>query len=272
MNIASWLHRAGLAHPDRPAVGQGARVLRRYGALAGRAARLAGALRGYGLAPGDRVAIAARNSPHYLEALHGIWHAGLAAVPANAKLHGAELGYIIENSGARGGFVSDEIELGSHAPKSLERLIVFGSRDHDAMFAADPIGVTPRAPDDLAWLFYTSGTTGRPKGAMLTHRVLAAASQAYAAEVDAVAPGDALIHAAPMSHGSGLYIAAHVMRLGVNVAPESGAFEPDEVFRLFDAWRRVSMFGATTMIKRLVEHGGDCNVENIRTIIWGGAS
>jgi len=273
MNIASWLHRAGLAHPARPAVGQGGDVRSSYGELAARAARLAGALRSCGLAPGDRVAIAAKNAASYLEILYGIWHAGLAAVPANARLHGAELGYIVENSGARVCFVSDGIEgeLAPHAPKNLERLIVIGSRDYEAMVSADPVALAPRAPDDLAWLFYTSGTTGRPKGAMLTHRVLAAMSHAYAAEVDAVAPGDALLHAAPMSHGSGLYIMAHVMRLGVNVVPESGAFEPEEVFRLFDAWPRASMFGAPTMIKRLVEHGGDCNVDNIRTIIWGGA-
>ncbi len=273
MNIALWLHRAGLAQPARPAVGQGARVLFEYGELAGRAARLAGALRGCGLAPGERVAIAAKNSPGFLETLYGIWHAGLAAVPANAKLHGAELAYIIENSGARVCFVSDEIEreLSAHAPKSLERLVVIGSRDYEAMVAADAIDVAPRAPDDLAWLFYTSGTTGRPKGAMLSHGALAAMSHAYAAEVDAIAPGDAILHAAPMSHGSGLYIPAHVMRLGVNVVPESGGFDADEIFGLFSAWRRASMFGAPTMIKRLVEHAGDCNVDNIRTIVWGGA-
>ncbi len=104
---------------------------------------------------------------------------------------------------------------------------------------------------------------------MLTHRVLARVSHAYAAEVDAVAPGDAILHAAPMSHGSGLYIMAHVMRLGVNVVPESGAFEPDEIFRLLGAWPRVSMFAAPTMVKRLVEHGGDCDPDNIRTIDLG---
>src|SRR5262249_32190553 len=99
MKLATRLHRAGLAHPSRPAIGEGTRVLRHYGDFAGRAARLAGALRAFGFQPGERVVIAAKNSPHYLEALYGIWHAGLAAVPANAKLHGAEFGYIIENSG-----------------------------------------------------------------------------------------------------------------------------------------------------------------------------
>src|SRR3569623_542521 len=92
--------------------------------------------------------------------------------------------------------------------------------------AADAIAPAPRDGGDLAWLFYTSGTTGRPKGAMLTHRVLAQASFAYATEVDSISPGDAILHAAPMSHGSGLYIMAHVARLGVQVVPDSGSVAP----------------------------------------------
>jgi len=274
MNIALWLHRAGLAHPDRPSVGHGTRVIRTYGDFAGRAARLAGALRDRcALAPGERVVIAAKNTPDYLDALYGVWHAGLVAVPANAKLHGAELGYIIAQSGARVCLASANVEseIAPHAPQSLERLIALGGADYARLLAADPIDVVPRAPDDLAWLFYTSGTTGRPKGAMLTHRNLARLSEAYVAEVDSVEPGDAILHAAPMSHGSGLYIMAHVMRLAVNVVPESGAFEPDEIFRLFGAWRRAGMFAAPTMVKRLVAHRADLDTADIRTIVWGGA-
>ena len=95
--------------------------------MAERAARLAGALRNkFGLQPGDRVAIAAKNSPDYLALFYGIWHAGLAAVPANAKLHGAELGYILEHSGARVCFASPGIDtdIAPHAPK------IAGAADH----------------------------------------------------------------------------------------------------------------------------------------------
>jgi long-chain acyl-CoA synthetase len=254
-------------------LGLGSRVLRTYGETAGRVARLAGALRGFGLEPGERVAIVARNSPDYVEILYAVWHAGLAAVPANAKLHGAELGYILEQSGARVCFASDGLdgEIAAHAPATLERLLVIGGTEYMRLFAADPVAVAERKGDDLAWLFYTSGTTGRPKGAMLTHRVLAAATHAYLSEVDAVSPGDPIVHAAPMSHGSGLYIMPHVIRRGVNVVPESGSFEPEEIFGLFGAWPRSSMFAAPTMVKRLVESPADCPSGNIRTIVWGGA-
>ena len=271
MNIASWLERSALSHPAWAATASGTRVVATYGQLAERAARLAGALRAMGLQPGDRIAIAAKNSPAYLELLYGIWHAGLAAVPANAKLHGAELGYILEQSGARVCFVSEGIDIAPHAPKSFEWLIAIGSPDYEALFTADPIDVASRDGGDLAWLFYTSGTTGRPKGAMLTHDNLAMASMAYGSEVDPVTPGDAILHAAPMSHGSGLYIMQHVARLGVQVVPESGGFEPGEVAALFNYWPRLSMFAAPTMIQRLVACSADLNAEHIRTLIWGGA-
>jgi long-chain acyl-CoA synthetase len=273
MNLASWLESAGKEEPQRPALGAGPSVLRSYGDVASRVARLAGSLQAMGLVPGVRVAIAAKNSPDYLEAMYAVWHAGLAAVPANAKLHGSELGYILEQSGARVCFASDglDTEIAPHAPTTLERLIVIGGAEYEKLLAADPIPVVARGGNDLAWLFYTSGTTGRPKGAMLTHKVLTAASEAYMAEVDTLSPGDPLLHAAPMSHGSGLYMMAYVMRRGVNVVPESSGFEPEEIFDLFRAWPRTSMFAAPTMVKRLVDCGAECPSENIRTIVYGGA-
>ena len=143
MNLA--LCGSGTRGQGRSAPARALRASARAGAARPTATRRAG-WRGsparsaaLGLDPGDRVAIVARNSPDYVEVLYAIWHAGLAAVPANAKLHGAELGYILEQSGARVCFVSDglDAELAPHAPKSLERLIVIGSADYEKLFAAD---------------------------------------------------------------------------------------------------------------------------------------
>src|SRR3981081_13696 len=274
MNLALWLERAGKSHGKQPASGVGDRVVRNYGELAGRAAKLAAALRqGFRLQPGDRVAIAAQNSVYYLEVLYAIWHAGLCAVPAKAKPHGTELGYILEHSQAKACFVSSDIEaaVAAHAPAMLERLVTIGGAEYEALFQTDAIPITLRLPDDLAWLFYTSGTTGRPKGAMLTHRALYWTSHAYASEVDPIAPGDAILHAAPMSHGSGLYIMAHVARLGIHVVPESGGFSADEIFQLIARWPRASMFAAPTMIRRLLDCTAECDSARIRTLIYGGA-
>jgi len=273
VNIASDLHAAAQRDPARIAVASGDAAFARYDELASLVARLAGGLRALGLKTGDRVAVIAKNVPHYVEALYAIWHAGLVAVPANAKLHGAELGYILDHSSARVCFVSPglDADIAPHAPVTLERMIVLGGADYGRLLAADPIALTSCAADDLAWLFYTSGTTGRPKGAMLTHRNLAVMGEAYVSEVDPTAAGDAILHAAPMSHGSGLYIMAHIAAGATNVVPESGGFEPDEIAQLVARWPRASMFAAPTMIKRMVEAPADLPRDKLRTIVWGGA-
>jgi long-chain acyl-CoA synthetase len=274
MNLALWLWRAGLSHGDWPAVAQGARVVHNYRALASRAARLAGTLRNkFGLVHGDRVVIAAANTPAYVELMFGIWHAGLAAVPANAKLHPLELAYILQHSDARVCFASNDLadEIAPHVPANVERLIRIGSPEYESLFSAEPVEPAPCAPDGLAWLFYTSGTTGRPKGAMLTHRVLSWAAHAYAAEVNPIAPGAPIVHGAPLSHGSGLYMIPHVARIGVNIIPDSRGFDAAEILSLFDAWPRASMFSAPTMIKRLTDCAAGCDPANIGTIVWGGA-
>jgi long-chain acyl-CoA synthetase len=273
MNIAAWLDRAGRAHPRSPAIAFGAAVTSDYGRFAGRAAALAGGLARCGLTPGDRVAIAAHNCPEYLEVLFGAWRGGFVVVPVNAKLHPAEIGWILDHAGARVAFVSADVAggLASHAPSAVLEFVTIGSPAFERLATADPGPLVARAPDDLAWLFYTSGTTGRPKGAMLTHRNLVAMSLAYLADVDPTRPGDVLLHAAPMSHGSGLYSMAHVCRMAVNAVPESGGFDAREVLHLVGCRPRTSMFAAPTMIRRLVDCPDDADPTGIRTIIWGGA-
>lgn len=273
MNLAHWLQRAGMAHGDLTAIAMGTRPFLSYGRLAERTARLASAFRSvHGLHPGDRVALVAKNCPEYLEVLFGIWHAGLVAVPVNAKLHGAEVAFILEDSEASLCFCSDSLaaEISAHKPATLRNLIEIGSDAYDDLFNEAPMPLQSVAADDLAWLFYTSGTTGRPKGAMLSHGNLVAMSLGYLADVDTVAPGDAIIHAAPLSHGGGLYALPHICNMGVNVIPESGGFEPVEIFELWAEWGNCSMFAAPTMVKRLVECPLDAPAIGLKNIIYGG--
>jgi long-chain acyl-CoA synthetase len=282
MNLAGLLQRSAAADPARPALALGTAVTASYGELGRRVAVLAGALRGhYGLTPGERVALAMANGPGFVEVLFACWHAGLAAVPINAKLHPEEFRYILGHSGARLCFASHGLAR-LVAPlaqdlSALEALCDLGeagapSAEYLALLDGDAMAMTERGPDELAWLFYTSGTTGRPKGAMLSHRNLLAATLSYYADVDAVAPEDCILHAAPMTHGSGLYILPHIAAGACNVVPASGAFDPPEIFDLWRHWRGVAMFAAPTMVKRLVEHpqaaGADCT--NLKTVVYGG--
>src|SRR5690349_16733774 len=249
MNQAQLLLRSARWLPERPAIAVGKRAVCSYRVLAERVSRLsAGIVNTFQLKPGDRVAIAMKNCPEYWEVLFAIWHAGLAAVPMNAKLHPKEFEYILQNSGSKLCFFSKDLEI------PFSNSIEINSKEYKGL-AGEPEEPFPSKPDDLAWLFYTSGTTGVPKGAMLTHRNLLFATQDYHADIDKLGPGDSILHAAPLSHGSGLYGLAHFGAGSANVIPESGSFDPEEIFALLDHWRESSFFAAPTMIVRLLASG-----------------
>lgn len=277
MNAASLLERAGRAHRELPAVALGADTLFTYGGLATRAAVLAGSLQArLGLGRGDRVAVVMGNHPAYVEILYACWWAGLAAVPINAKLHEREVRYILDASGAGAVFATSGLAAAAgRAAAGLPAapaVIDVAARDYARLLTGDPAAMAAVDGEELAWLFFTSGTTGRPKGAMLTHRVLQAMTLSYFADVDAVRPGEAILHAAPMSHGSGLYALPHVAAAATQVIPESGGFDPEEVARLLPAHPGTAMFAAPTMVKRLVEHpvAAGADTRNLKTVVYGG--
>ncbi|MGE0716808.1 MAG: AMP-binding protein [Alphaproteobacteria bacterium] len=277
MNIARFLHRSASVWPDLPAIAEGDETVASYRGLQGRVAALAGGLVGkLGLQSGDRVALIMRNCPAYVEAMHACWHAGLVVVPINAKLHPREFHYILDHSGARVAMVTEDLADAVHAIAgelpALERIVVAESPEH-RWLRTEPIAMALVNPRDTAWLFYTSGTTGRPKGAMLSHQVLHAFTMAYFADVDAMDPGDAVIHWAPMSHGSGINMLPNIARAAAQVIPPGGHGDPATVFDLIGAWRGASMFAAPTMVWRLVDHAERARVDttNLRTIVYGGA-
>lgn len=263
MNLAHWLAQTARAWPGRPALMLGSEVLADYqgfeSLVRARAARLAGR----GIRAGDRVALYAANTPEYLVALLASWWIGAVAVPVNRKLHPEELRWIAGDA-ALALVLTDApgLQAGPEAPLD----------DPDAPVAAVPDSPVSLPDDTLAWLFYTSGTTGRPKGVMLTHGNLVQMTLCFAQDVDQLRPEDRMLYAAPASHGAGLYALPAIRAGAAHLFPASQGFDTAEILDLADRVGNLVFFAAPTMVKRLVSaarargHAG----EGIRTIIYGG--
>lgn len=278
MNIVHLLLRTARAYPERPALFHGEELLCDYRALAGRVARIAGFLqRDLGLAIGARVGIWMTNVPQYLEVMYGAWMAGLVVVPINAKLHPREAEFILADAQASILFVSDDLVTGIspllHKLSALKAVLVPGTADYQALYRAEAIEAPSfREADDIAWLFYTSGTTGRPKGVMETHGCLLAMISCYFMDVDAASLDDATVYAAPISHAAGMLNFPHMIVGARHIVPRSGGFDPEELFDLAAGFKRLTMFAAPTMVKRLVDHCRDAGADPsaFKTIVYGG--
>jgi acyl-CoA synthetase (AMP-forming)/AMP-acid ligase II len=266
MNIANWLYQTARDWPQRDAVLLGARVIHSYSTLLQAVSDRASSLRALGVEHGDRVAIYAKNCPEYFEVLHACWWIGAVVVPVNCKLHAKEVEWIVENSKASIVF-TDKGALFPFSQEFREIGITI-----PAPFAGPVVGPKVLDDSDLAWLFYTSGTTGKPKGVMLSHANLRAMSLCYMANVDPAFATDTVLYAAPISHGAGLYMFPHFKAGGAHLVPDSRGFDGDEIIDLAAERGDLVMFAAPTMVKRLVttslKRGHDGT--GIRTIIYGG--
>ncbi len=274
MNIANLLEKSARTHPTLTALARGSQPCCDYRTLYHRAASIAHHLRHtLHCQPGDRIGIIAKNCPEYIEILFGILHAGLAAVPINAKLHPEEWAYILDHSGARHVFSSEDklAPMPGRIP-TLESVIAIGSARYQQLRGGPALPLQETAPDELAWLFYTSGTTGKPKGAMLSHRNLLTMTLCYFAGVDSIAADHTLLHAAPMSHGSGLYTFPFVAVAAQQAVCASASFDPQEIFALLQHYPNVSMFAAPTMLKRMVDAPPPASsaIANLHAVIYGG--
>lgn len=275
MNLFSLLDRTAALWPQAGAVYLGTERLQTWAGLRARALSLAGALT-QGLPVGSRVAVASENAPQYLELLFGAWAAQSAVVPLNYKLHAREMAQIVDDADAGLVFASPTLApaLREALPaQRRERVVVIGSSAYEALFRGSAACVGATDPQALAWLFYTSGTTGKSKGAMLSHRNLMAMTLAHLADVEALTEHDSQIHAAPMSHGSGLYIPAYVARGARQVVPASQGFDPAEFLALCAAHPGCGAFLAPTMVQRLrlaAQAAGTAVPRGLRSIVYGG--
>jgi acyl-CoA synthetase (AMP-forming)/AMP-acid ligase II len=283
VNAATFLTKSAVRFPDRVAVQYDEKTWT-YPQFADRVLWLGGELLARGLRRGDRVAFAMNNRPEILETIYACFAAGLVVVPMNARLHPLEMAYIVSNSGARALVHGPEFQAGID-----EHIDEFGGLTHrigvdctDALLAYDelmtgahalaaPVAVEPEHP---SWLFYTSGTTGRPKGATWTHRTIAVVTMNYLADVYPIGHDDVMLHVAPLSHGSGIVALPGVARGARQIIANTPSFSPEAVF---DHVQRFGVthiaFMAPTQIVKCVEEfrPGSFDLGSLRSVCYGGA-
>ncbi|MDE2999779.1 MAG: long-chain fatty acid--CoA ligase [Gemmatimonadota bacterium] len=264
MNIGTLLTKSARTYPQNLAVACGPRRWT-YARFNERVNRLAHAFRRLGVRRGAHVAILMQNLPEMLESMFACFKAGAAAVPINFRLHPNEYAFVIDHSESELVVISSQF----NAPVSRIRDRLPGVRhvvtiadahermlDYETLIRAESAGFddTDVDPDDVAWVFYTSGTTAQPKGALLTHRNLLAMTMNFYSDIcQGFGPGDVALHAAPLSHGSGLYALPNVGKAAANIIPETVSFDVDGVLEAIEKHRVTNMFAAPTMVKRMAE-------------------
>lgn len=282
MNSFAFLAKAATQRGDAPALIHGAETIG-YREFERRALAIGGNLLAAGLKQGDRVAFCLANSPRILEVIYGCFAAGLVVVPVNARLHVREMAYIVENSGARvlihGPEYQADILAHADAFAGVRRYCLEAGDgavayatlldDKNRLDAAVEVAAT-----DPCWLFYTSGTTGRPKGAIWTHRMVRVIVMNYLADLHNIQPGEVVLHAAPLSHGSGIVALPAVARGAVNAVLEPASFEPASLFATIERLKvgHVAFLAPTQIIKVLDEfERGKFDLSSLRAITYGGA-
>ena len=239
-----------------------------------------------GIGKGDRVLLQARNSNCMFEAMFACFKAGAVCVPVNFRLAPPELAYIAGHSGSVA-IVHDDI-FAEHAAAALERMpecrlhAVIGKpeaeqADYDDLVAAHRGKMFQSARvehDEACWFFFTSGTTGHPKAAVLTHGQMGFVVTNHLADlVPGTTHEDASLVVAPLSHGAGIHQLTQVARGARTVLLSGDRLDPDEAFRLIEEHRVTNMFTVPTILKRLAEsEAADAHDHSsLRHVIYAGA-
>jgi long-chain acyl-CoA synthetase len=277
-NLADNLVRTAAAHGGRSAVRLGDHTLT-YAGLEAASAAVAGALRARGIGPGDRVGLMLPNLPQFPVLYYGILRVGAVVVPMNPLLKAREVAFYLRDSGARllfawSGATGDAV--GGADQTSTELVVV-----DPATFTAEVLGTAPavtevveRAPEDTAVVLYTSGTTGQPKGAELTHRNLARNAAVVLTQLIDLSAEDVMFGGLPLFHSFG-------QTCTMNAAVAAGAcvtllprFNPAEALGIIEAHRVTVLCGVPTMYGALlgVEDPARFDVTALRVCISGGAA
>lgn len=283
MYLTQGLHRSVRATPHQTMTVCGERV-RTFSDVAERVARLAGAFGSLGIREGDRIGILSLNSDRYSEYLLATLWSGAVVNPINIRWSAAEIAYSLQDSDTKTLLIDDTFlpllpELRSHCG-TLTTVIHCGDGAapegtlgfEELVRAGDPIPDAHRSGDDLAGVFYTGGTSGHPKGVMLTHDNLMTSALGGLASGLFLTSGGPLLHAAPMFHLADLAIwLEQLIHGGTHVFIPS--FRPDWVLEAVQRHRISDLLLVPTMVQMLVDHPGlpDYDTSSLRAVMYGGS-
>ncbi len=281
MNLSHFLTESARRHGDDIGLVWGEATWT-WAELETRATAFAAALRDrYGMTKGDRLLVQSANCNQMFEAAFACWKLGCIWVPANFRQTPEEVAWLATSSGAKGILVgaefTDHIAACTDSMAFAVTIGGTGSDDYDALVTAHAgVTVTP-APvdrDDPAWFFFTSGTTGKPKAAVLTHGQMAFVVTNHLCDLmPGTGPDDASIVVAPLSHGAGIHQLAQVAHGVKTILPGGTRFDPEDIWRLVAKWRVTNAFTVPTIVKLLVEHPSvhTHDHSSLRYMIYAGA-
>ncbi len=277
MNSFSFLEKSARQWPATVALLQGEERIT-YAEFRDRALAVGGNLRALGCEAGDRVAFCLGNSPRIMEIVFGCFAAGLVVVPVNARLHPREMAYITANSGARILIHDAEFTKGivAHADlfAGLKHCIAVNDFNKALKATYSLHQAVETAHEDTCWLFYTSGTTGKPKGAIWNHRMVARVIMNYLADLHNIQPGEMVLHCAPLSHGSGIVALPAIARGATNAMTGTVSFDVDHLLALVERLKvsHIAFMAPTQIVKLLEDHvPGRHDLSSLRAICYGGA-
>jgi long-chain acyl-CoA synthetase len=277
LNLASLLTESAQRTPEAPAIRLSENELS-YAVLDDQSARLATLLREKGLEQGDRVGVMLPNVPQFPIAYYGVLRAGCVVVPMNVLLKRREIAFYLEDSGAKlllawHGF-AEEAAAGA-ADAGAELVEVEPASFAAALAEPEPTpGLADTAEDDTAVILYTSGTTGKPKGAELTHLNLHRNAEISSRTTCEIAEGDVVLGALPLFHSFG-------QSVGMNSSLLVGAcltlvpkFDPGEALATMERDKVTHFYGVPTMFGALLHHPEreSYDTSTLRNCITGGAS